>query len=164
LDAFCVLDEVLDDYEEFVRGFLNIRDLQIRERVEQEIADGLLWPEPCLALNPAFDQGGSVGALVDRDEFHPACRDVFRHHASDGTERELALHRYQPDAIAVAARGESYVCGSTSCATTASSAPGRLVLDASDRMAAAMSGGPTWTPLADTPVGDGPRHTAVNPS
>ncbi|WP_214407391.1 Eco57I restriction-modification methylase domain-containing protein [Pseudonocardia lacus] len=34
----------------------------------------------------------------------------------------------------------------------------RLVLDAYDRMAAAMNGGPAWTPLADVPAGLGPRH------
>ncbi|MER7433965.1 DNA methyltransferase [Pseudonocardia alni] len=35
----------------------------------------------------------------------------------------------------------------------------RLVLDAYDRMAAAVeAGGTGWTPLADTPAGDGPRH------
>ena len=34
----------------------------------------------------------------------------------------------------------------------------RLVLDAYDRMAAAMTGGAPWTPLAATPAGQGPRH------
>jgi hypothetical protein len=36
----------------------------------------------------------------------------------------------------------------------------RLVLDAYDRMATAMTGGAPWTPLADTPAGHGPRHAA----
>jgi hypothetical protein len=47
VDAFGVLDEVLNDYESFVSGFLNIQDEAVRAKVEQEIADGLLWPEPC---------------------------------------------------------------------------------------------------------------------
>ncbi|MGD9525491.1 Eco57I restriction-modification methylase domain-containing protein [Pseudonocardia sp.] len=34
----------------------------------------------------------------------------------------------------------------------------RLVLDAYDRMAAAIASGPAWTPLADLPAGSGPRH------
>jgi ATP-dependent helicase YprA (DUF1998 family) len=110
LDAFGVLDDVLADYESFVRGFLNIRDQHVRERVEQEIVDGLLWPEPWLALNPAFEPGGGVGELVDRGALHPACREIFRHRTGDDLlGRELALHRHQADAIAVAARGESYV-------------------------------------------------------
>jgi hypothetical protein len=37
----------------------------------------------------------------------------------------------------------------------------RLVRDAYDRMASAMSGGPAWTPLAGTHAGEGPRHPAA---
>jgi hypothetical protein len=55
VDAFGVLAEVLDDYESFVSGFLNIQDDRVRQKVETEIQDGLLWPEPWLALNPAFE-------------------------------------------------------------------------------------------------------------
>ena len=34
----------------------------------------------------------------------------------------------------------------------------RLILTAYDRMATAITGGPAWTPLAETPAGSGPRH------
>lgn len=67
MDAFGVLDEVLTDYESFGKGFLDIKNDQIRSKVLGEIDDGLLWPEPWLALNPAFEPGGSVGDLVARD-------------------------------------------------------------------------------------------------
>lgn len=66
MDAFGVLDEVLNDYENFVKGFLDIKNKQIRAKVETEIDGGLLWPEPWLALNPAFEPGGVVADLVDR--------------------------------------------------------------------------------------------------
>ena len=78
MDAFGVLGDVLADYESFVRGFLNIRDPEILRRVESEIERGLLWPEPWLALNPAFQPGGSVSELVDVGLLHPGCRDIFR--------------------------------------------------------------------------------------
>ena len=42
MDAFGVLREVLDDYEYFVKGFLNISDERVRQRVEQEVQDALL--------------------------------------------------------------------------------------------------------------------------
>lgn len=42
MDAFGVLDEVLGDYENFVKGFLEIKDDHIRSKVEKEIADGPL--------------------------------------------------------------------------------------------------------------------------
>jgi len=110
MDAFGVLKDVLDDYESFVRGFLNIRDPEILDRVQREVGDGLLWPEPWLALSPAFEAGGSVGDLVDSGVLHPACREIFRHRSeTDPIGRELAFHRHQSDAIEIAARRESYV-------------------------------------------------------
>jgi len=110
VDAFGVLKDVLSDYESFVRGFLNIKDPAILDRVQREIENGLLWPEPWLALNPAFEPGGSVSDLVDAGALHPACREIFRQRSeSDDVGRELGLHRHQTDAVEIAARRESYV-------------------------------------------------------
>jgi ATP-dependent helicase YprA (DUF1998 family)/very-short-patch-repair endonuclease len=110
VDAFGVLGGVLDDYQRFVQGFLNIKDETVRDHVHREIAGGLLWPKPWLALNPAFEPGGRVGQLVDEDILSPACRDIFRHRTDvDPKGSELALHRHQRDAIEIAGRGESYV-------------------------------------------------------
>ncbi|WP_445186992.1 DEAD/DEAH box helicase [Pseudonocardia sp. Cha107L01] len=110
MDAFGVLGDVLADYESFVRGFLNIRDPEVLEKVEREVENGLMWPEPWLALNPAFRPGGSVGDLVNRGLLHPAARDIFRYRDdTDPIGREIAFHKHQTDAIEIAARRESYV-------------------------------------------------------
>jgi hypothetical protein len=66
VDAFGVLNEVLGDYRSFVTGFLNIQDDRVCAKVDTEIESGLLWPEPWLALNPAFEPGGTVADLVNR--------------------------------------------------------------------------------------------------
>ena len=78
MDAFGVLDGVLADYQSFVNGFLNIKDDRVRQKVEKEIEDGLLWPEPWLALNPAFEPGGTVTDLVDKGVLHPDTRETHR--------------------------------------------------------------------------------------
>ena len=78
MDAFEVLDEVLADYQSFVEGFLNIQDEQVKAKVDAEVEGGLLWPEPWLALNPAFESGGTVSDLVDRGVLHPTAREIFR--------------------------------------------------------------------------------------
>ena len=110
MDAFGVLDEVLDDYESFVKGFLNIQDDRVRQKVEKEIDDGLLWPEPWLALNPAFEPGGTVSDLVDRGVLHPTRPEIFRVRTEqDPFGREIAFHRHQTDAFEIANRRESYV-------------------------------------------------------
>ena len=110
MDAFGVLDEVLGDYRSFVTGFLNIQDDRVRAKVDTEIESGLLWPEPWLALNPAFEPGGTVGELVDRGVLHPPAREIFRVRTEqDPVGRELTFHRHQVDAFEVANRRESYV-------------------------------------------------------
>jgi DEAD/DEAH box helicase len=76
----------------------------------KEIEDGLLWPQPWLALNPVFESGGTVGELVDRGAMHPKARSIFRARASeDDLGEEIALHRHQTDAFEIANRRESYV-------------------------------------------------------
>jgi ATP-dependent helicase YprA (DUF1998 family) len=110
VDAFGVLDKVLADYESFVAGFLNIQDDRVRQKVESEIDNGLLWPEPWLALNPAFEPGGTVTDLVDRGVLHPTNREIFRVRTEEDTfGREIDFHRHQTDAFDVANRRESYV-------------------------------------------------------
>lgn len=110
MDAFGVLDRIVDDYQAFVSGFLNIKDPEVKQKVESEIANGLLWPEPWLALNPAFEPGGTVTDLVDRELLHPATREIFRVRTEDDRfGREISFHRHQSDAFEIAQRGESYV-------------------------------------------------------
>lgn len=105
MDAFGVLDEVLQDYENFVKGFLEIKDDEIRSKVETEIAGGLLWPEPWLALNPAFESGGTVSELVSSGVLASEATSIFR----DSSGNEIAFHRHQADAFKIANRRESYV-------------------------------------------------------
>ncbi|TCC29718.1 DEAD/DEAH box helicase [Kribbella speibonae] len=110
MDAFGVLRDVLEDYKSFVQGFLNIRDPQVLRKVEEEVENGLMWPEPWLALNPAFQAGGTVNDLVERQLLHPVCREIFRARtADDPFGRDISFHRHQTDAIEMAARRESYV-------------------------------------------------------
>lgn len=110
MDAFGVLEEVLGDYQAFVEGFLNIQDEQVKAKVDAEVADGLLWPEPWLALNPAFESGGTVGELVDRGVLDPAAREIFRFRTGETDPGvEAIFHRHQTEAFEVANRRESYV-------------------------------------------------------
>ncbi len=104
MDVFAVRDRVVADYREFVQGFLRVRDTRIVGHVERAIAGGLLWPEPWLSLNPAFESGGGVEQLVAMGLLHPACGEIFR---IEG--RTLHLHRHQREAIEAAREGGSYV-------------------------------------------------------
>src|SRR4051794_2785837 len=104
MDAFGALDDVLGDYQSFVTSFLNIRDPRVKDRVEGEIEDGLLWPQPWLALNPSFESGGTISDLVGEGLLKDECSTIFRRRtAADAVGTELRLHKHQRDAVAIAA-------------------------------------------------------------
>jgi hypothetical protein len=47
-----------DDYADYTRSFVVIRDERIAAHVDRELETGLLWPDPIVQLNPAFEPGG----------------------------------------------------------------------------------------------------------
>lgn len=111
MDIFGIRDRVIDEYRSFVQGFLNVRDPLIRERVEHELHGDLLWPEPWLALNPAFAPGGTTDDLVSEGLLHPTTGLVFRRKADlrdKGPDTPLMFHQHQVEAFRKAATGRSY--------------------------------------------------------
>jgi hypothetical protein len=64
LDVFKVRDRLIEDYEAFTRGFLEVRDERIRAYVDEQLRRGLRWPDPWLALNPSFQPGGTIDGAV----------------------------------------------------------------------------------------------------
>jgi hypothetical protein len=111
MDVFELRDRVIDDYKAFVTSFMSIKDPRVEEVVERELADGLLWPEPRIALNPAYAQGAWVDDLVARGTLHPICSEVFRlgKDQPGRASRGLRLYRHQVEAIESARRREPYV-------------------------------------------------------
>jgi len=112
MDVFRLRDAVIGDYERFIRGFLHVRDDRIRETVEQTLAEGLLWPEPWLSLNPKFSPAGTIDDLVDGGLLHEECRRVFRMGKEidpSGVGSPTTLYRHQVEAIEAAQAGDNYV-------------------------------------------------------
>src|SRR3954447_25538695 len=111
MDVFDLRQRLVDDYADFTRSFVNIRDERIAAHVDRELGDGLLWPEPIVQLNPAFEAGGTVDELVAQGVVHDRCAAIFRRNKSDNNlEGEpLLLHRHQREAIEVARTGANYV-------------------------------------------------------
>ena len=110
MDAFRLRNQVIRDYGAYVRSFLTIRDDRIRQLVEREMDGGFLWPDPLIQLNPSFEPGEPLQALIDGGELHPECLNIFREKREDGTVgAPFRLHRHQVDGIRAARAGESYV-------------------------------------------------------
>lgn len=110
LDVFELRDKLIEDYAEYATSFVTINDERVRDLVDEELSQGLLWPEPLVQLNPTFEPGGYIDDLVDQDVLHPECREIFRIKTeNDVTGRRLQLHRHQTEAIQAAKTGSSYV-------------------------------------------------------
>ena len=110
MDIFDLRSQLIGDYESFVTSFLQFRDQRIAEHVREQLADGHLWPEPMVGLNPSFESGGTIPELVADGLLHPACADIFRIGKSDSSAgSEMRLHRHQAEAIDASRRNANYV-------------------------------------------------------
>src|SRR5437899_381056 len=110
MDVFGLRQRLVEEYAEYTRSFVTIRDSRIRELVDQELERGLLWPEPMVQLNPSFEPGETIDQLVDAGILHPECRRIFRKDKGlNAVGEPLHLHRHQAEAVKIARSGRSYV-------------------------------------------------------
>ena len=111
MDVFELRERLIEDYGSYVRSFIRVRDPEIRRRVDEELNGGLLWPEPLIQLNPAFEPGEYIDDLVKQGLLHEACEAIFRAGKSEKDPRgkRLRLHKHQAEAVRRARTGESYV-------------------------------------------------------
>ena len=110
MDVFSLRDRVIQDYADYVRSFVQVRDRRIDEFVQKSLRDEVLWPQPLIQLNPSFEPGGWVDDLVDRGLLHAGCRKIFRIKTEeDPIGSRMLLHRHQVEAIEAGRRGQNYV-------------------------------------------------------
>ena len=110
MDVFSLRDSVINDYANYIRSFIEIRDERIREVVDREISEGLLWPDPLIQINPAFEPGKTTEELVKEGTLHPECAKIFRLSKDDpARSRPIPLHLHQTEAIYKAKEGRNYV-------------------------------------------------------
>jgi ATP-dependent helicase YprA (DUF1998 family)/very-short-patch-repair endonuclease len=110
MDVFSLRNNVIGDYGTYVRSFLTIKDERMRRLVEEEMAGGFLWPDPLIQLNPSFEAGETIQALIDGGELHPECINIFRDKREDGSiGAPFRFHRHQVEGLRAARAGDSYV-------------------------------------------------------
>ena len=111
MNIFNLRNRITEDYSDYVRSFLHILDDDIRQKVDQELESGLLWPEPLIQLNPSFEPAESIDELVVQGVLHEECRRVFQidKEVTGGQGKTLRLHRHQAEAVKIAREGYNYV-------------------------------------------------------
>ena len=60
MNVFELGQRVIGDFGDYVRSFISIPDRRIREKVDGELRDGLLWPEPRIGSEPRFASRGEA--------------------------------------------------------------------------------------------------------
>ncbi len=101
MDVFALRDRVVGEYREYFESFVGILDPQIERFVQGRLAEGALWPDAVLQLNPAYEDAETLDDLARARRIDPGTARFFG--------EDLRLYRHQADALAAAARGGSYV-------------------------------------------------------
>ncbi len=110
MDVFKVRDRLVKDYSSYVRSFIRINDERILDYVTDSLNKGLLWPEPLIQLNPAFEPAETIDELVDQEILHPECSNIFCQKAENRcNDNPLRLYKHQVEAIKTSKTGKSYV-------------------------------------------------------
>ncbi|MCY4223696.1 MAG: DEAD/DEAH box helicase, partial [Bacteroidetes bacterium] len=92
--------QIIDSYSEYIRSFINISDPEIQRVVELSLDDGVLWPEPLLQFNPAYEKAGSINDVIETGLLHRDVKHIFQ-----GYE----LYRHQYDALQLGTQGRDFV-------------------------------------------------------
>ncbi|MGH6943537.1 MAG: DEAD/DEAH box helicase, partial [Geminicoccaceae bacterium] len=110
MDVFDLDESTLDQYAKFARSFTKIRSNEIQEKVDRLYQERRFWPEPLIQLNPHYEGGGSIQALVGERGLAPECAQIFcdRRAGPGDSDRSLKLRRHQEQAISLALVGKSF--------------------------------------------------------
>src|SRR6266496_637274 len=100
-DVFRLRDHVVDEYRDYVQSFVHVLDRRIDDFVRGRLAEGELWPEAVLQLNPAYESGPTLGELAAAGALLPETARFFG--------AGLRLHRHQAEALEAARHGANYL-------------------------------------------------------
>ena len=60
MNIFDFRQQLVGDYASYIQGFIQVREPRLREFIDGQLDEGVLWPEPLIQLNPAFEPGQSI--------------------------------------------------------------------------------------------------------
>jgi hypothetical protein len=100
-DVFALRDQVVGEYQRYVKSFINILDHRLSDFVSGELDQGRLWPDPVLQLNPAFERVSDLKTLAREGVILPETAQFFG--------EDLTLYRHQEEALRIALKRQHYI-------------------------------------------------------
>ena len=100
MDIFDIHQQIIGEYESFVESFIDIKDDTISKKVDQELSEGKLWPEPLIQFNPSYKSGESVDKLCRDEVLHPELNTIF-----EGYD----LYEHQVEALELGTRDKDFI-------------------------------------------------------
>lgn len=92
--------KIVDDYASYIRSFINIADADILAKVNHDLDEGKLWPQPLLQFNPAYEMAGSIESITAEESMHADIPNIFTGYH---------LYRHQREAIKLGTSARDFV-------------------------------------------------------
>lgn len=100
MNIFETHSRIVSDYASYISSFIKISDREIENRVQAELGQGKLWPEPLVQFNPAFEIIGGIEEIAGAEGLHADIRYIFSNYK---------LYRHQIEAIRLGVAGKDFV-------------------------------------------------------
>jgi ATP-dependent helicase YprA (DUF1998 family) len=100
-DVFRLREHVVEEYRDYVKSFVHVLDSRIDAFVRERLAEGELWPDAVLQLNPAYEPGPVLCEV--------AANGTITAHTARFFGQDLRLHGHQAEALAAAKNGDNYI-------------------------------------------------------
>src|SRR5581483_11826947 len=100
MNVFDTHAKIVADYSSYIRSFINISEPAIRQKVDEALSKGKLWPEPLLQFNPSYEMAGSVADIARTGILHPGVTNILKGYS---------LYRHQLEAIKLGTASKDFI-------------------------------------------------------
>lgn len=100
MNIFEIHNNIIGDYQSFIKSFINIDNKQIYDKVQEELNSKKLWPEPLIQFNPNYELGESFNDIIKTNNINPEIENIFG---------DYKLYRHQAEAIKLGVHDKDFV-------------------------------------------------------
>jgi hypothetical protein len=98
MNSFKLHSKVVDSYRSYLKSFINIKDVRIKEYVRDAFNRSEFLPEPLIQFNPEYEKGEPIAELGDT--VHPDLSYIVG---------DFKLYKHQAEAIKLGLSGQGFI-------------------------------------------------------